>query len=154
MANYLPVPYYKQNKVGYCLAACAQMVLAFQGVSRSQDNLANQLQIKPSLGIPTRNIQLLASRDISVVYGEGVITDLQKWLVAGKPVITFVQAGEFSHWQGEYFQHAVVVIGITDQIVWLLDPDKDETPIAVSEDEFMLAWLGMDYLYAVISVGK
>ena len=46
MANYLPVPYYKQNKVGYCLAACAQMVLDFQGVSRSQDILASQLQMK------------------------------------------------------------------------------------------------------------
>ena len=152
MANYLPVPYYKQNKVGYCLAACAQMVLDFQGVSRSQDILASQLQMKPSLGIPTRNIQLLASREARVVYEEGLIADLQRWLAIGKPVIAFVQAGEFSHWRGEFFQHAVVVIGIADQIVWLLDPDKDETPLAVSEDEFMLAWLGMDYLYAVISV--
>ena len=37
-------------------------------------------------------------------------------------------------------------------MVWLLDPDVDAAPIAVPVDEFMLAWSGMDYLYAVVSV--
>ena len=68
MAKLLPVPFYKQNKPGYCLPACAQMVLSFQGVQLSQSNLAQQLKVKPALGTPTRNIQRLTTDTVSVVY--------------------------------------------------------------------------------------
>jgi ABC-type bacteriocin/lantibiotic exporter with double-glycine peptidase domain len=152
MAKPLSVPFFKQNEIGYCLAACVQMVLAFQDISRSQAVLAKQLKMKPSLGIPTRNIQRLISDKVNVVYEEGTVARLQRWLDDGLPVIAFVQAGEFSHWRGEFFQHAVVVIAIEEATVWLLDPDKDATPIVVPTDEFMLAWSGMDYLYAAVSV--
>jgi ABC-type bacteriocin/lantibiotic exporter with double-glycine peptidase domain len=152
MAKPLSVPFFKQNETGYCLAACVQMVLAFQDISRSQDALAKRLKMKPSLGIPTRNVRYLASDKINVVYEEGTLAHLKKWLDDDLPVIAFVQAGEFTHWRGEFFQHAVVVIAIKEATVWLFDPDKDEAPISVSADEFMLAWLGMDYLYAVVSV--
>jgi ATP-binding cassette, subfamily F, member 3 len=66
------------------------------------------------------------------------------------PLITMIQAGELLHWQGELFQHAVVVIGYDDANVWLLDPAVPSSPIAVSMDEFMLAWGEMDYRYAVM----
>jgi ABC-type bacteriocin/lantibiotic exporter with double-glycine peptidase domain len=150
MAKRLPVPYYKQNEPGHCLAACAQMVLAFHGISRSQDDLAKQLSIKPSLGAPARNIQQLASNEIAVTYEEGSLEHLRAWLMSGLPVIAFVQAGELLHWRGEFFQHAVVVIGLEESTVWLLDPDMDATPIATPVDEFMLAWGEMDYLYAAM----
>lgn len=150
MAQPLPVPFYKQQAVGYCLPACAQMVLAYQGISHSQDELARESNLKPGLGTPTRNIQRLASPEIKVVYEEGTLEQVQTWLGKGFPVIAFVQAGELSHWQGEFFQHAVVIVGLGNDMVWLLDPDMSSDPIAISTDELMLAWLGMDYLYAAL----
>ncbi len=150
MAQPLSIPFHKQQAAGYCLPACVQMVLAHQQIIRSQADLATQLGVRASLGTPTRSVLGLASDQLRVVYGEGTEATLQKWLALSWPVIAFVQAGELSYWQGESFQHAVVVVGLEGNTVWLLDPDIDETVIAVDLDEFMLAWLGMDYLYAVI----
>jgi hypothetical protein len=128
------------------------MVLAYQNVSRSQDKLAKQLKVQSALGTPTRNIQHLATKEINVIYEEGTLVHLERWLASGLPVIAFVQAGELSHWQGEVFQHAVAIIELDESTVWILDPDMDYHAIAIPVDEFMLAWLGMDYLYAVIAV--
>lgn len=150
MAQPLPVPFYKQQAVGYCLPACAQMVLAYQGISHSQDELARESNLKPGLGTPTRNIQRLSSPEIKVVYEEGTLEQVQTWLGMGIPVIAFVQAGELSHWRDESFQHAVVIIGLEKDMVWLLDPDTNGNPIAIPTNELMLAWSGMDYLYAVL----
>lgn len=82
MAKRLPVPYRKQRDVGYCLAACAQMVFAFQDVFLSQDVLAKQLNVKPALGAPTRYIQRLASDKVAVTYEEGSLERLQAWLTS------------------------------------------------------------------------
>lgn len=90
MAQPLPVPFYKQQAVGYCMPACAQMVLAYQDISYSQDELAKVLNLKPGLGTPTRNIQRLASPEIKAVYEEGTLEQVQTWLGMGmllfKPV--------------------------------------------------------------------
>ncbi len=150
MAQPLPVPFYKQQAVGYCMPACAQMVLAYQDISYSQDELAKVLNLKPGLGTPTRNIQRLASPEIKAVYEEGTLEQVQTWLGMGIPVIAFVQAGELSHWRDEFFQHAVVIVGLEKDMVWLLDPDTNGNPIAIPTNELMLAWSGMDYLYAVL----
>jgi ABC-type bacteriocin/lantibiotic exporter with double-glycine peptidase domain len=84
------------------------------------------------------------------VYEEGTVARLKEGFEAAIPVIAFVQSSELSYWQGESFQHAVVIVGLEDHSIWLLDPDMDEKIIEVSVDEFLLAWLGMDYLYAAI----
>lgn len=150
MAQPLSIPFHKQQAAGYCLPACVQMVLAYQQIIRSQPDLAMQLGVRSSLGTPTRSVLGLASNQLRVVYGERTESTPQKWLALSLPSVAFVQVGELSYWQGESFQHAVVVIGLEDNAVWLLDPDMDETAIAVDLDEFMLAWSGMDYLDAVI----
>jgi hypothetical protein len=128
------------------------MALAFQGVSRSQDQLAKQLHTRPLLGTPARNVQRLASHSIDVTHAESTFEQLQEWLASGIPIIAFIEAGELPYWRGKFFKHAVVIIGLEAQLIWLLDPDVDSTPIAVHADEFMLAWGGMDYLYAAVVV--
>jgi predicted double-glycine peptidase len=72
------------------------------------------------------------------------------WLNRSVPVIAMVQAGEFVHWSGAEFAHAVVVIGYDTEQVWLLDPAALPEPMPVSIDEFMLAWGELDYRYAVL----
>ena len=48
--------------------------------------------------------------------------------------------------------HAVVIVGIHDDAVYLLDPDyPDQTPVVVSIGDFALAWSHFDQACAVIS---
>ena len=150
MAQPLSVPFHRQKAIGYCLPACVQMVLAYHQVNLSQEEVARQLGLIEGLGAPTRSVQRLAVNDLRVVYAEGTAADLKSWLDAAIPLIAFVQSGEFAYWQGESFQHAVVIIGLQGDTISLLDPDRDEQVIEVPVEEFQLAWLGMDYLYAAI----
>lgn len=151
MPRRLSVPFYRQNKPGYCLAACAQMVLAYRGHARDQAALAGQLGIQPYVGAPARNILRLASNNQHVIVEHGDLDRLHEWLERGVPVICFIQAGELPHWRGELFQHAIVVTAIDAELVWILDPDAQEEPLAPSIDDFVLAWGELDYLYAVIT---
>jgi hypothetical protein len=56
MAQPLSVPFHRQKAAGYCLPACAQMVLAYQQVSYTQEELAQQLGLIEAFGVPTRSI--------------------------------------------------------------------------------------------------
>lgn len=150
MPAQLPVPYYPQKAKGYCLAACVQMVLHYWGVQTNQERLARQLGVEPGIGVAASHVKRLASCLMAITYEIGEWDDLQDWLANDVPVIAMIQAGELPYWQGEQFQHAVVVIGHDSSQVLLLDPAAQPTPISVSIDEFMLAWGEMDYRYAVL----
>lgn len=150
MPQLLPVPYHPQKADGYCLAACAQMVLPYWGIVVDQEQLARQLGVESGVGVPAGRIKRLASRSMSVTYDVGEWEILQAQLAGNVPLIVLIQAGELPQWQGEYFQHAVVVIGYDASQVWLLDPAAQSDSIAVSIDEFILAWGEMDYRYAVL----
>ena len=48
--------------------------------------------------------------------------------------------------------HAVVVVGIDNDAVYLLDPDYSErTPVTVTVGDFALAWSHFDQAYAVLA---
>ncbi|MBP8003238.1 MAG: C39 family peptidase [Chloroflexi bacterium] len=146
----LPVPFHPQKANGYCLAACAQMVLHFWGIAADQERLAQLLGVEPEVGAPAGRISRLKSYDVTIIYESGEWDTVTAWLAQNVPVIAAIQAGELPYWQGEYFQHAVVVGGYDETHLWLLDPATGSEPILVPIDEFMLAWGEMDYRYAVI----
>jgi ABC-type bacteriocin/lantibiotic exporter with double-glycine peptidase domain len=127
------------------------MVLAYLGISRSQDALAKTLGLNPPFGTRHSNIKKLASAKIKVTYEAGDLADIRRWLEQGTPVIVFVQAGDLPHWSGQHFQHAVVVVGVEGQRIYLMDPALDEGPTAVEEEAFMLAWSWFDYYYATLT---
>ncbi|MBE2197403.1 MAG: C39 family peptidase [Anaerolinea sp.] len=150
MPQRLSLPYHRQKADGYCLAACAQMVLHYWGILSEQNQLAGQMGVMPNIGVPASRIVRLASREITPLYDVGEWELLMAWLNRSVPVIAMVQAGEFTHWQGAEFAHAVVVVGYDAEQVWLLDPAALPEPMSVSIDEFMLAWGELDYRYAVL----
>jgi ABC-type bacteriocin/lantibiotic exporter with double-glycine peptidase domain len=150
MPQRLPVPFYPQNSDGYCLAACAQMVFEYWGQVLDQERIADLLGVEPGVGVPAGRITRFHLHRFQTIYGIGDWDTIVANLDQEIPLITMIQAGELLHWQGELFQHAVVVIGYDDANVWLLDPAVPSSPIAVSMDEFMLAWGEMDYRYAVM----
>ena len=56
------------------------------------------------------------------------------------------------HWRDT--DHAVVVIGIDEEIVYLHDPDQIDGLQQVTRTEFESAWLEQDYWCAVIGLVK
>jgi ABC-type bacteriocin/lantibiotic exporter with double-glycine peptidase domain len=152
MLQPLPVAYHRQRADGYCLAACAQMALDYWGIAADQEALARQLGVEPGVGAPARRIERLGSPDLAVIYESGEWDIVPAWLAGNTPLIAMIQAGELPHWQGDCFQHAVMVVGCDASQVWLLDPAARPDPLAVSIDEFMLAWGEMDYRYAAVAL--
>lgn len=152
MPNLLDVPYSSQLAHGYCLPACAQMALAYLGIEHSQEALARTLDIIENFGVPASHLLKLRSRDVFVVYEtEGSIQILDHWLKEQTPVITFVRTNLLAYWQGQVAQHAVLVVGLEDPYIYLLDPAKTSDVIPVHVDEFLLAWDEMEFSYAVIA---
>jgi hypothetical protein len=60
VATNLPLPHKPQKGDGYCLPACVQVVLAYLGISRSQDAIIKTLGLNPPFGFshaPTFSIR-------------------------------------------------------------------------------------------------
>lgn len=90
MSTSLLVPHYPQQADGYCLPACAQMVLAYWGVNRSQNRLARQLNTIRGAGTPGSRLLNLASRSLDVQYDSGTLDDLRAAIAQGVPSIVLV----------------------------------------------------------------
>jgi ABC-type bacteriocin/lantibiotic exporter with double-glycine peptidase domain len=150
VAQVLNVPYYPQTDDGYCLPACVQMVLSYLGFRSVQDHLARELDARPPLGTPASSVTLLRSDVLDVTFTSGDLDDLRVHLAHDWPPIVFVQAGELSHWRGHVSQHAVVVVGVDRQAVYVLDPAADAVPLSIPIGDFLLAWSELDYIYALI----
>jgi uncharacterized protein YvpB len=75
--------------------------------------------------------------------------DLVRHIARGVPCIAFVHTVHLNYWS-EAVRHAVVVVGIDEQQIYLADPFFDVSPQTVSRLEFELAWDEMDNACAVI----
>ncbi len=110
MAPNLPLLHKQQKDFGYCLPACAQMILDYMGISRSQESLARIMGVIVLVGVPSSRIKKLASLNIKVTYQEGTLDDIRYWLNQKAPIIVFLLMSELPHWRGEELQHSVVVV--------------------------------------------
>jgi len=146
----LDVPHYRQLDDGYCLPACVQMVLAYLDLPSSQDRLARELDVRPPVGAPASNVIRLRSDVLDVTFTAGSLDDLREHLAHSTPPIVFVQAGELPHWHGHISQHAIVVIGVDERDVHVLDPATGAAPISIPVGDFLLAWGELDYIYALV----
>jgi len=116
----------------------------------SYPSLIKLLQIGPA-GAPFRNLQYLEKLNVSVQIEQGDVATLKNWLERGLPPIVFVKTSELSYWN-ESTNHALVISGMDEERVYLLDPAFEDAPKRVSIAEFELAWLEMDQFYAVIGL--
>ena len=145
----LTVPYLQQDEPGGCLPTCAAMVLAYLEQPALQADVARQIGALP-WGTPTSNIRRLAGWGFEVRFETGSFRELQALLSAGHPVIAFVRTVDLPYAQYDS-PHAVVIVGIDSDTVHLLDPDyPEQTPVAISIDDFALAWSHFDQAFAVI----
>lgn len=147
----LPVDHIAQHETGECLAACAAMLLNYIGVSLDYKRLVRLLRIRESAGTPFFNIRELTKQSISVTYKQGTIEELYDHLVSGRPCIASVQTRELPYWNDISSHHAVVVVGMDQESIYLNDPELTFAPVKVSLGDFDLAWLEQDEFYAVLS---
>jgi hypothetical protein len=133
------------------------MVLAYIGISRSQEALGRVMGIQLPIGTLRSNIKKLASLQITVTYDAGRLEDIKQRLNQDTPVIVFLDAGELPHWheydlsQRVVIQHAAVVVGLDSRTVYLMDPALDSGPTPSPIGDFMLAWDEMENYYAMLT---
>lgn len=148
---------WRQPRAGDCLPACVAMVFAHAGIQVNYTHLRQRLRTLVT-GTPFSNVDQLRSWWLVVERGRGDHTTLQKHLTAGQPVIVAVATEFLPYWltrsdinEAERLtEHAIVVTGLEDQIVYVNDPDFDTAPQIVDLHWFIEAWQGQSYHYAVI----
>jgi ABC-type bacteriocin/lantibiotic exporter with double-glycine peptidase domain len=153
----LHVPHWRQRQQGECLAACAAMVLLYLGERLNYDRLVQRLGTS-SAGAFFFNLARLRSWRVAVEWAQGTLDLLQVQLAAGQPVIVPVDTGLLPYWltradipdAERVTDHAVVVVGIDAQYVYVNDPDLEIVPQRVEREWFHDAWRNREQWYAVI----
>jgi ABC-type bacteriocin/lantibiotic exporter with double-glycine peptidase domain len=146
----LPVSHQPQQQQADCLAACARMVLHYLQVPVDYQRLTRLLRLD-AIGTPFRNLQHLESLGLEIRITEGDMLKLRRHLDSGLPVIAAVDTAQLAYWS-ETSSHAVVIVGLDEQFVYVNDPDLADAPQKIALAEFELAWLEKDYLCAVVSL--
>ncbi|MBI4670212.1 MAG: hypothetical protein HY741_00910 [Chloroflexi bacterium] len=144
----LPVSHHEQLQQSDCLAACAAMVLDYLGFPAEYDTLLSRLQVG-EYGALIGNLRFLEKFGVKVLIARGEIETLRSCLARALPPIAFVDTNELSYWNAASY-HAVVVIGIEGNRIFINDPAFADAPKKISVDEFMLAWIGLEQFYALI----
>ena len=124
------------------------MVLDYHQLSFRYATVLRQLDVGVG-GAQFRNLVNLSSRRIDATVHEGAIVDLRFWLSQSIPPIVFVATKELPYWTIETF-HAVVIIGMDDENVYLADPAFNTSPQIAPIGDFDLAWFEMGESYGLI----
>lgn len=80
----------------------------------------------------------------------GSVAILYTLLQHGWPIIASVDTGPLPYWEIST-GHAVVVVGMEREHIFLNDPGMPDGPVQVLIGDFELAWLEQDELYAVLA---
>ena len=142
----LSVSHIRQREDGECIAACAAMVLKYLNISASYEQLLRLLKID-WFGTAAFRIRELEKLGIQVIYKQGTLEEIHDHLSSDRPCIAFVKTIELPYWN-EANDHAVVVVGLDDEFIYLNDPAFPDAPKKVSHGDFDLAWLERDEYYA------
>jgi len=145
----LSIPHQLQHEDGECLVACAAMIMTYMGRSVAYQRLFNLLQVKKYFGALASNVRKLEQLGVRVVYEQGTLDKLYEHLISNQPCIAFVKTSELPYWE-QVTNHAIIVVGLDDEFVYLNDPAFPIAPIQISHGDFELAWQEWDEFYAVL----
>ena len=150
MSKLLPVPFRRQLTRGYCLPACAEMILAYLGFNISQKQIAQMMGASEE-GVPFSRVNAIESLGVRVrLSKEGDWDVLQDAFRQEQPSLVAVDLVFFPYAQVDE-SHVVVVVGINDDEVSVLDPFEDPGLRHIKKDAFIAAWTELDCAYAVIT---
>ena len=141
----LTVPHLQQSNDGECLPAYAYMILAYLN-RRTRYWRVRWLLGTQSFGTPFSHIRRLERLGVTVeAHTRGTLAVLHAHLLQNHPCLVSVQTQNLPYWSYNTL-HAVVVVGMDDQTVYLNDPEVPDAPIAVPIGDFDLAWLAEDLI--------
>jgi ABC-type bacteriocin/lantibiotic exporter with double-glycine peptidase domain len=150
---YIRLPHYEQSASGYCLPACARMILTKMGLTYSELKLSQMLGTD-EVGTPSFAVTNLSQLRLDVDYRIWSTAQLAVTLAHNYPVIAFVQAQFLDHWKVAT-SHAVVFVGMEiKQRFWIHDPILPTGPTAVSWDGMLAAWFEFAYHGATLQRKK
>jgi len=148
-----PIIHVNQLADGYCLAACAEMALLQWGIQTTQKQLASLLNIRPGFGTPFSSIRAITRYgvDLQIFSWQGIEV-LKKSLDTPNAIAiaAIVTIPAFVGWSQRSTQHVVLVTRVDSATVTYHDPALFTGPVQISVDEFMLAWIEMDEMVAVL----
>lgn len=144
----LSVSHLQQRTEADCLPVCVEMVLAHLGRPVPYARLVELLDTR-WFGTPAGNIERLEPLGIAVKVTDLFLSDIQHYLDEGLPVIAFVSTSDLPYWS-EDTDHAVVVVGLDDETVYVNDPYFPQSPQRVPRPAFELAQLRFDHRCAVL----
>ncbi len=136
---WLAVSHLRQRAESDCLPICAQMVLTYLGRNESYEQLAHLLSTR-WFGTPARNILRLEQIGLRVALTELTMLEIETHLQNGRPVLAFVNTADLPYWNVSA-DHAVVVVGVDEESVYLDDPYFEHAPQVVSRTAFELSLL-------------
>lgn len=153
----LTVPHWRQRQPGECLTACVAMVLTHLGENVAYEPLRQRLGTF-SAGAFFFNVDRVRSWWLRVERGRGTLETLRQHLDAGRPIIIPVDTGLLPYWltrpdvplAERITDHAVVVVGIDEEFIYVNDPDFELAPQVVEIGWFHEAWRNFAGHYAVI----
>ncbi|HVS37386.1 MAG TPA: C39 family peptidase [Gemmataceae bacterium] len=146
--NWLSVPHFRQELEYSCVAACARMVLAHYGDSRTEAELRSLLDTRPA-GTPARNVMHLSGPAFEVYVRPSNRGELRRALADNQPPIVFLQTGALEYWGLDIF-HTAIVVGIDDETVALNDSYFPTAPRTTSLQTFERAWASTGQLAAFV----
>ena len=126
------------------------MVMRYLQVPADYDQLVRILGIT-DIGAPFSRLLRLNTLGVEVTLAEGNMAHLHQHLANGLPCIASVETRELPYWRGVASPHAVVVCGMDQHYVHLLDPAFVTGPFLATHGDFDLAWLERDEKYATVT---
>ncbi len=127
------------------------MVMDYLQVPVNYAHLTKLLQTDP-FGTVFRKLCNLAMLGLYVLIEEGDVEKLRSHLENGLPCIVPVKTHPLS--AEESTNHAVVVVGLENALIYLNDPEFATAPQVLTLAEFDLMWMEHDCFYAVVGLDQ
>lgn len=133
------------------------MVLTYWGERVVYEQLVQRLGTS-TIGTVFAHLDRLRSWRLTVERGRGTTETLRQHLAAGRPVIVPVDTALLPYWlmrsdvpeTERVTDHAVVVVAMDDQYIYVNDPDFEQAPQVIELGWFQDAWRNFAQRYAVI----
>lgn len=128
---------------GYCGPASLKMVLAYYGVEKDEEEVAQKCGRDPDLGTDAESLKKAAAEyGFKVeIQSNASFDDIQRWLDKKVPVIVnWFTRGRADYGDSEVPDgHYSVVVGLDDKHIYLQDPEIGKVR-TLDRDDFMRVW--------------
>lgn len=136
-------PFQETLHASMCGPASLKMVLAYYGIEKTEQELAQLAGTDPDLGTSAEGIKKAAeSLGFTVeIKDESTFEDIQAWLEKKVPVIVnWFTRGRIDYHESDVPDgHLSVMVGLDDEFIYLQDPEIGKLR-KIARDDFMKVW--------------